>query len=270
MKRAILLVCSWARPRRCRRHKWRPLPFQVTCFDEVQTPGLAGSDAADIIYGTARRRRHPGLGGRRHHLRDGRPGPDLRRSRQRPHLRWPRRGSPGRRLGRRPGLRPGGQRRIPARRRRQRRPRPGSRERRLHGDHRRRGGARPHRDRPDGLQRGLRRRRPGHHRLPPVASRHGHRPQVGRVRQSIRAAGYRRQGVRGGERVRLGIRRHHLGECSEPTACTGSGEPTPFRAAPATTTSTAGLSVGDWLEGDDGFDTCVDPDGFIVMDECEA
>jgi Ca2+-binding RTX toxin-like protein len=31
-----------------------------------------------------------------------------------------------------------------------------------------------------------------------------------------------------------------------------------------------GPSLGDWLEGNDGFDTCVDPDGFIVMDECEA
>jgi Ca2+-binding RTX toxin-like protein len=31
-----------------------------------------------------------------------------------------------------------------------------------------------------------------------------------------------------------------------------------------------GTSLADWIEGDDGFDTCVDPDGFIVMDECEA
>lgn len=31
-----------------------------------------------------------------------------------------------------------------------------------------------------------------------------------------------------------------------------------------------GLSPGDWLEGDAGFDTCEDPDGWIVMDECEA
>jgi Ca2+-binding RTX toxin-like protein len=30
-----------------------------------------------------------------------------------------------------------------------------------------------------------------------------------------------------------------------------------------------GTSVGDWLEGDEGVDTCVDPDGFIVGDECE-
>ena len=31
-----------------------------------------------------------------------------------------------------------------------------------------------------------------------------------------------------------------------------------------------GTSVGDWIEGDEGADTCTDPDGFIVMDECEA
>jgi len=30
-----------------------------------------------------------------------------------------------------------------------------------------------------------------------------------------------------------------------------------------------GFSMGDWLEGDGGTDTCVDPDGFIVGDECE-
>ncbi len=30
-----------------------------------------------------------------------------------------------------------------------------------------------------------------------------------------------------------------------------------------------GASVADWLEGDGGTDTCVDPDGFIVGDECE-
>jgi Ca2+-binding RTX toxin-like protein len=31
-----------------------------------------------------------------------------------------------------------------------------------------------------------------------------------------------------------------------------------------------GPSVGDWIEGNDGFDTCVGPDGFIVLDEGEA
>jgi Ca2+-binding RTX toxin-like protein len=31
-----------------------------------------------------------------------------------------------------------------------------------------------------------------------------------------------------------------------------------------------GAGIGDWIEGNGGFDTCVDPDGFIVMDECEA
>ena len=31
-----------------------------------------------------------------------------------------------------------------------------------------------------------------------------------------------------------------------------------------------GTNADDWLEGGDGFDTCVDPDGFIVRDECEA
>lgn len=30
-----------------------------------------------------------------------------------------------------------------------------------------------------------------------------------------------------------------------------------------------GFSIGDWFEGDEGTDTCVDPDGFIVGDECE-
>jgi hypothetical protein len=28
--------------------------------------------------------------------------------------------------------------------------------------------------------------------------------------------------------------------------------------------------VGDWLDGGDGFDTCADPDGWIVLDNCEA
>jgi Ca2+-binding RTX toxin-like protein len=31
----------------------------------------------------------------------------------------------------------------------------------------------------------------------------------------------------------------------------------------------AGLGLGDWFEGNNGTDTCVDPDGFIVGDECE-
>ena len=31
-----------------------------------------------------------------------------------------------------------------------------------------------------------------------------------------------------------------------------------------------GPHVGDWLEGEAGFDTCVDPDGWIVCDTCEA
>jgi Ca2+-binding RTX toxin-like protein len=30
-----------------------------------------------------------------------------------------------------------------------------------------------------------------------------------------------------------------------------------------------GVGIGDWLEGDAGADTCVDPDGFAVGDECE-
>jgi Ca2+-binding RTX toxin-like protein len=30
-----------------------------------------------------------------------------------------------------------------------------------------------------------------------------------------------------------------------------------------------GAGLGDWMEGGAGDDTCEDPDGFIVMDECE-
>jgi hypothetical protein len=31
-----------------------------------------------------------------------------------------------------------------------------------------------------------------------------------------------------------------------------------------------GPSVADWIDGGEGTDTCVDPDGFIVLEGCEA